>query len=191
MPTVVLFHHAQGLTPGIEHLADRFRAGGHEVIAPDLFEGRTFATLDEGVDYAQGVGFDVIAQRGRDAVEHLSPSLVYAGISLGVVPAQMLTQTREGALGGIFISACLPFEEFGTWPTDMPVQIHAMTHDAQFKGEGDYKAASQLVDTTDFAELYLYPGRDHLFADDSLDTFDENITTIMSAKCLEFLDAKG
>lgn len=36
--TVVLFHHVQGLTPGVLAFAERLREGGHRVVTPDLFE---------------------------------------------------------------------------------------------------------------------------------------------------------
>jgi dienelactone hydrolase len=38
---VVLFHHAQGLTPGVAAFADGLRSAGHIVHTPDLFDGRT------------------------------------------------------------------------------------------------------------------------------------------------------
>ena len=57
MTEVLLFHHAQGQTPGFLAFADELRAAGHTVHAPDLYDGRTFADLDEGVGYAQEIGF--------------------------------------------------------------------------------------------------------------------------------------
>jgi dienelactone hydrolase len=96
---VVLFHHAQGLTDGVREFADRLRSAGHRVTVPDLFEGRTFATIEDGVGYAGETGFDTIIERGRLAAEHLPADLIYAGFSLGVLPAQMLAQTRPGARG--------------------------------------------------------------------------------------------
>ena len=48
MADVLLFHHIQGLTPGIEGFADELRWAGHGVHVPDLFHGRRFPTIDEG-----------------------------------------------------------------------------------------------------------------------------------------------
>jgi uncharacterized protein len=39
---VLLFHHAQGLTPGIISFADTMRRAGHILHTPNLYEGRTF-----------------------------------------------------------------------------------------------------------------------------------------------------
>ena len=88
MAEVLLFHHAQGQTKGFHDLADRLRAAGHTVHAPDLYDGRTFDDLEEGVGHARELGFDALADRGVALAEELPPGLVYVGLSLGVVPAQ-------------------------------------------------------------------------------------------------------
>ena len=120
---MLLFHHAQGLTPGVHAFADGLRAAGHVVHTPDLYDGNTFADLDEGVGYARQVGFDAVLDRGVAAAEGLPAELVYAGFSLGVMPAQKLAQTRSGARGALLFSACLPPSEFGSWPDGVPVQV--------------------------------------------------------------------
>src|SRR5205085_12235343 len=99
MAEVLLFHHAQGLTPGVRAFADELRAAGHVVHTPDLYEGKTFDTVDEGVAHAREVGFGTILERGVAAAEDLPAELVYAGFSLGGMPAQMLAQTRPGTRG--------------------------------------------------------------------------------------------
>ena len=96
MAEVLLFHHAQGQTAGFLAFADQLRRAGHTVHTPDLYDGHTFASIDEGIAYAKKVGFGTIAQRGKEAAEGLPTHLVYAGFSLGVMPAQSLAQTRPG-----------------------------------------------------------------------------------------------
>src|SRR3712207_481485 len=108
MAEVLLFHHAQGQTPGFLAFADELRAAGHTVHTPDLYDGNTFETLDEGVKHAQGVGFGTLAERGQAAAEGMPADLVYAGFSLGAVPAQKLAQTRAGAKGLLLFHAALP-----------------------------------------------------------------------------------
>jgi hypothetical protein len=108
MAEVVLFHHAQGLTPGVVAFAGELRRAGHTVHTLDLFEGRKFATIEEGMGYAEQIGFpDEVIVRGARTVEGLPTELVYAGFSLGVVPAQKLAQTRPGALGALLFYSCL------------------------------------------------------------------------------------
>jgi dienelactone hydrolase len=187
MTEVVLYHHAQGLTDGVRSFADELRAAGHVVHTPDLYDGNTYGSLDEGIAYAKQVGFETILERGRLAAENLPTRLVYAGFSLGVMPAQMLAQTRAGAQGALFFSAALPTSEFGNgWPEGVPVQIHMMEGDEW--AEEDLPAARELTETTDGAELFLYPGDGHLFADSSLPEYDEEAAALLRQRVLTFLE---
>lgn len=188
MAEIVLFHHAQGLTAGVKAFAETLRGAGHTVHLPDLYEGHTFETLEDGVNFARQTGFDVIGQRGVDAVNDLPAELVYAGFSLGVVPAQQLAQTRPGAAGALLIYSCLPVSEFGeAWPAGVPVQIHGMDADPSFADEGDIDAARELVASTPDAELFVYPGDKHLFADSSLADYDAEAAALLTRRVLAFL----
>ena len=191
MAEVVLYHHAQGLTPGVQDFADELRAAGHTVHVPDLYDGNTFDDLDAGIEYARHTGFATIQRRGRDAAEGLSRGLVYAGFSLGAMPAQQLAQTRPGAKGALLFHGCIPVAEFGgTWPPSVPVQVHAMNNDPFFAEDGgDMDAARELVQSTDQAELFLYPGGQHLFADASLASYDQAAATLMMRRVLDFLNS--
>jgi dienelactone hydrolase len=187
MAEVLLFHHAQGQTEGFGAFADELRQAGHTVDTPDLFDGRTFASIDEGMGYVQELGFGEIIDRGERAANELPDGLVYAGFSLGVVPAQKLAQTRSGARGALLFYSCVPVSEFGTWPADVPVQIHGMDADPFFVDEGDLDAARELVESTDQAELFLYPGDQHYFADSSLPSYDADATALLTRRVLDFL----
>src|SRR5438477_7816378 len=186
MAEVLLFHHAHGLTPGVFSFADELRAAGHVVHTPDLYEGKTFGSVDDGVAHAQEVGFGTILERGRAAAEDLPAELVYAGFSLGGMPAQMLAQTRPGARGALlFHSAITPSEFGGDWPRDVPLQIHAMEKDEWFVSDID--AARELAGSADDGKLFLYPGDRHLFADSSLPDYDEPAAALLKRRVLEFL----
>lgn len=190
MAEVVLFHHAQGLTLGVNAFADQLRRAGHAVHTPDMFEGRTFDTVEEGVSYAEEVGFGQLIERGVRAVEELPAELVYAGFSLGVLPAQKLAQTRPGARGALLFHSCVPVSEFSSaWPDGVPVQVHAMNADPFFVGE-DTRAAQALVDQAKDAELFLYPGEQHLFADSSLTSYDQNAAALLTRRVLDFLSGR-
>ena len=190
MAEVLLFHHAQGQTPGFLAFAHELRAAGHVVHAPDLYDGKTFTDLNEGVGYAQEVGFGTIAERGRLAADDLPNELVYAGFSLGAMPAQMLAQTRPGAKGALLFSSAIPTSEFGgSWPQGVPLQIHMMEGD-EWALE-DLPAARELTETIDGAELFLYPGDGHLFADNSLPDYDESAATLLQQRVLALLKDVG
>ncbi|NUW31901.1 dienelactone hydrolase family protein [Nonomuraea sp. SMC257] len=188
MAEVVLFHHALGLTPGVTAFAGELRQAGHTVHTPDLFEGRTLGGIEEGMAYVQELGFGAVIERGTRAVEHLPAGLVYAGFSLGVLPAQKLAQTRPGARGALLYYACVPLSEFGdAWPDGVPVQVHGMDADPVFAGEGDIDFAREVVDSAGQGELFLYPGDQHYFADRTLPSYDADAAALLLSRTLAFL----
>jgi dienelactone hydrolase len=190
MAEVLLFHHALGQTAGFHAFADELRSAGHTVHTPDLYDGRTFVTVEDGVGHARELGFENILARGVRAADGLPEALVYAGFSMGVMPAQKLAQTRPGAQGALFFDACLPVSEFGEeWPANVRVQIHGMDADPSFVGEGDIEAARALVESAPRAELFMYRGDQHLFADSSLPSYDPNAAAQMKSRVLDFLAA--
>jgi dienelactone hydrolase len=195
MADVLLFHHVQGLTSGIVAFADDLRAAGHTVHTPDLFAGRRFASIDEGITHVRGIGFGEVLERGVRVAEGLPDDVVYAGFSLGVMPAQKLAQTRAGARGALFFESCLPTEEFGdVWPAGVPVQIHGKDADPYFATEGDLDAARALVEQlgpSGRAELFTYPGDGHLFADNSLRSYDPEAASLLTSRVLRFLRDLG
>lgn len=189
MTEVVIFHHALGLTHGIKEFAGVIHKAGHRVHTPDLFEGRTFSTIDEGVAQAGEIGFGEVLDRARLAVQDLPEKVVYLGFSLGVLPAQMLAQTRAGAQGAVLCYSCVPFTEFSdAWPDGVPVQVHGMDADPFFADEGDLEAAHELVASTDDAELFVYPGDQHYFADSTLDSYRPEPAKLLMNRVLALLD---
>ena len=153
---------------------------------PDLFDGRTFDTIEEGMAFARETGFGALAERGVAAAQEIDPEVVYAGFSFGVMVAQQLAQTRPGARGALLMYSCLPVSEFGdSWPEGVPVQVHGKEADPFFAE--DLEAAQALVDSADRAELFLYPGEEHLFADSSLPEYDAAAASLLTERVLAFL----
>ena len=190
MAEVLLFHHAQGVTPGIASFADDLRAAGHTVHVPDLFDGRTLGSIDEGMAFLKGQGFDAVRERGVRTADALPADLVYAGFSFGEMVAQQLAQTRPGARGALLFYSCIPISgewAFGPWPDGVPVQIHGAERDPIFAGEGDIDAAREIVEKVDDAELFLYDSDQHYFADSSLPSYDPDATGLLMTRVLEFL----
>jgi dienelactone hydrolase len=187
MAEVALYHHVQGLTEGVHAFADESRRAGHTMHTPDLFDGRTFATIDEGLAFARKAGFGALAERGVAAAEALPADVVYGGFSFGVMVAQQLAQTRPGARGALLMYSCLPVSEFGdAWPEGLPVQVHGKDTDPFFLEDLD--AARALVDSTERAELFIYPGKEHLFADSSLGDYDPSAAKLLMERVLGFLE---
>jgi dienelactone hydrolase len=188
MTEVLLYHHVQGLTDGVQSFADELREAGHTVHTPDVFDGRTFDTIEEGMAFAREAGFGALMERGLAAAEGIRDDAVYAGFSFGVSIAQQLAQTRPGARGALLMYSCLPVSEFGeAWPDGVPVQVHGKEADPFFSE--DLEAARALIDSSDQAELFLYPGEEHLFADSSLPAYDPAAAALLTERVLAFLDA--
>ena len=103
------------------------------------------------------------------------------------MPAQKLAQTRPGARGALLFYSCLPVSESGSsWPAGVPVQIHGMDADP-ILDEGDLEAARALVASTPDAELFLYSGDQHYFADSSLRSYRADAAALLRQRVLEFL----
>jgi dienelactone hydrolase len=186
MATVLLFHHALGRTAGVVGFADRLREAGHDVHVPDLFDGLTFPSLDEGVAHVEAIGFEEVIRRGEAAADALPPDVVYAGFSLGVMPAQALTQRRPGARAALLYHSCVPPDAFDTpWPAGVPVQLHFMADDPW--AEEDLPAAEALAAQVPGAELFRYPGRGHVFADPTTADHDPTAAALLLARSLELL----
>ncbi|HET8987686.1 MAG TPA: dienelactone hydrolase family protein [Humibacillus sp.] len=188
MAEVLLFHHAQGLTPGLLDVAEAVRSAGHIVHTPDLYDGRTFATIDEGIAHARSVGFASLHEHASAVAAELPEAVVYAGFSLGVMDAQRLAQTRPGAVGAVLLDSCAPLGEFAPgWPSGVPVQIHGGAADSFFMDEGDIEAARQVVEAADDGELFTYAGCGHLFADPSAEAYDPDAAALVQERILAFL----
>jgi dienelactone hydrolase len=160
------------------------------VHTPDLFDGRTFDSIDEGMAFIKETGFDDLRAQGVRTADDLPRELVYAGFSFGEAIAQELAQTRPGARGAVLMYSAIPISgewAFGPWPDGVPVQIHGMDNDPIFVGEGDIDAAREIVAAVDDAELFLYPGDQHYFSDSSLPSYDAGATALLTERVLAFL----
>jgi dienelactone hydrolase len=182
MAEVVVFHHALGLTDWVRGFVGSLRDAGHAVHAPDLYDGRTFETIPDGMAYSEELGGPMaIVERGRAAVESLPSEVVYLGLSLGVLPAQSLAQTRPGARGAVLCYAALPLGQWGdnwpeTWPDGVPLQLHILD------GDEDHDIAQDLAATVHGAELFVYPGTEHYFAE-----HDEQAAAHLEERVLAFI----
>lgn len=193
MAEIVLFHSALGLRPGVTAAADRLREVGHTVYVPDYYDGEVFDDLDDGLRKRDELGYAEIARRAKEAVADLPAGLVFAGFSLGTLPAELLAAARPGVRGALLMHGALPVEELGgfgveRWPAGAPVQVHYAAEDPWVEAEevaalgGAVKGAGAA-----FAE-HTYPGSGHLFTDPDLPEYDRASSEAMWRRALAFLD---
>ena len=130
MASIVLFHSALGLTAGVRRFAGALIGDGHTVLTPDLFDGQTFRTVEEGVQKRDALGIPELMRRAAAAVEMTPLDSIYAGFSMGAAAAQYLALSRPGARALVLMHAVLPLAALGgaEWPR-VPVQIHASEAD--------------------------------------------------------------
>ncbi|MFT4286520.1 dienelactone hydrolase family protein [Nocardioides sp.] len=180
MVSVLLFHHAGGLTPGVESFADRLRDEGHVVEAPDLFDGRRFADVEDGVAYARSVGAEVLAARAAE----LPAAEVYGGMSMGASRAAEQVLSRPGATGAFFLyGAVAPSWWDATWPAGVPAQAHVTEADPWREPEAEDEFVADVVD----GELFIYPGAGHLFAEPGHPDYDEQVAKLATERIVAFL----
>lgn len=185
---ITLFHHVLGLTDGIRGTAAALRAAGHEVRVPDLYDGRTFASISEGFAHATEIGFDELHRRAAAAVADEPADIVLGGFSLGVMLAQQLLQTRPGARGGLFFHSFVdPSSLEGAWPEGTPVRILATDRDPFFVDDGDLAAAQEWQRAHPELEIVQYPGGGHLFLEPGTPEHDPEAAQRAIADARDFL----
>lgn len=193
MATIVLFHHVQGLTPGVQAMAAELRATGHTVHTLDLFAGKLPKDLEAGIRMANKLGEDKIQERVDKLFSKLPDELVYIGTSWGAALAQQCAQQRPGTVAAVLLESFVDLDaewSFGPWPENVPVQIHGMDEDPFFAKEGDLEAAQNFVEGEgkDVAQLFTYPGNKHLFTDSSLRSHDPEARALVMERVIEFLE---
>ncbi len=184
MAEIVVFHHAKGLTDPVRDFAGHLRSAGHSVHTPDLYGGRTFDTIEEGMAHSEEIGGPMaIVDMARTAVEPLAQEVTYIGFSLGVLPAQSLAQTRPGARGAVLCYSALPLGRWGdNWPAAWPAGVRLQLH--ILEGDEDFEFAKELAAAVDGAELFLYSGTEHYFAE-----HDAQAAELLLQRVLDFIDA--
>ncbi|WP_344338116.1 dienelactone hydrolase family protein [Kitasatospora putterlickiae] len=185
---ILLLHSVYGLRPAVHTAADRLRAAGHTVHTPDLFEGRTFDDVEEGMAYKEEVGSDELLRRAVGAAAPLLASgttLVYAGLSLGGSLAQNLALADENARGLLLLHGTSDIREDAA--TSIPVQLHVAEPDP-FEPE-DWLNAWYLNMRKAGAdvEIHRYRGAGHLFTDPDLPDYDPEAAERAWVVALDFL----
>lgn len=185
---VILFHSVLGLRPAVAGFAERMRAGGHVVYTPDLFNGRVFEALEDGVLHVRSIGISALIEKAQRSAAELPADAVYAGFSLGASAAQLLAATRVGARGAVLMHGVLSLSALGvaTWP-QVPVQIHYAEDDPWVEAEEVESLSAEVRKSNQECSVYRYGGSAHLFADDGSREYDRAAAESMIERVLAFL----
>ncbi|WP_326697037.1 dienelactone hydrolase family protein [Streptomyces sp. NBC_01754] len=184
---IMLFHSTYGVRPAVHAAADRLRAAGHEVRVPDLFEGHTFDTVEEGTAFKERVGKDELLKRAVLAAAPCSEQgLVYAGFSFGASVAQTLALGDAKARGLLLLHGTSDIAENAS-VDELPVQLHVADPDAFESPDWLNSWYLQMQRTGADVEVYRYPGAGHLYTDPDLPDFDKPAADLTWKVALGFL----
>ncbi|MER5848389.1 dienelactone hydrolase family protein [Streptomyces sp. NPDC002012] len=184
---IMLFHSTYGLRPAVHAAAARLRAAGHEVQVPDLFEGHTFETVEEGLAFKEEVGKDELLRRAvLAAAPYSDRGLVYAGFSFGASTAQTLALGDEKARGLLMFHGTSDIAENAS-VDELPVQLHVADPDPFETHDWLNSWYLQMQRTGADVEVYRYPGAGHLFTDPELPDHDAASAELAWKVALGFL----
>ncbi|ADI11014.1 hypothetical protein SBI_07894 [Streptomyces bingchenggensis BCW-1] len=184
---ILLLHSMYGLRPAVHAAADRLRAAGHEVHVPDLFEGRTADSAEDGMALKEEIGKDELLHRAVVAAAPLSDrGVVYAGFSLGGSIAQNLALGDEKARGLLLLHGTSDIADDAT-ADGLPVQLHVADPDPFEPHDWLNAWYLRMGRAGADVEIYRYPGAGHLFTDPELPDYDEEAAEATWKVALGFL----
>ncbi|AYG83465.1 hypothetical protein DWB77_05661 [Streptomyces hundungensis] len=186
---IMLFHSVHGMRPAVREAAERLRAAGHEVHVPDLYEGRTAETAEEGARLKDEIGKEELLKRAvLAAAPYSERGLVYAGFSLGGSIAQTLALGDEKARGLLLFHGTSDMAE-NTAVDELPVQLHVADPDPFESADWLNSWYLQMRRAGADVEIYRYPGAGHLYTDPGLPDYDEASAELTWRTALGFLDS--
>ncbi|MER8033856.1 dienelactone hydrolase family protein [Streptomyces hydrogenans] len=188
---IMLFHSVHGKRPAVDAAADRLRAAGHQVWVPDLFDGWTTESVEEGMARKDEIGSDELLKRAvLAAAPYSERGLVYAGFSFGASVAQTLALGDEKARGLLLLHGTSDLAPNAS-VDDLPVQLHVAEPDP-FETD-DWLSAwyLQMRKAGAEVEVYRYRGAGHVYTDPELPDWDAEAAERTWAIALDFLDGLG
>lgn len=189
MVNVVVFHHVMGLTDAVARMAEQLGSVGHNVVVPDLFDGKRFSSIEEGVSHVDDLGMQAVIDTGVASVADLDGPLVVVGFSLGVLPAQQLAQTDARVVGAALCFSAVPPDMLAdSWPETVALQIHLVENDPW--ADEDRPAAEELAAQAGI-EITVHPGSGHLVFEPNLADYDPDVTLTITEQIAAFVGSVG
>jgi dienelactone hydrolase len=185
MAEILLFHHALGLTDGLQAFAERLRADHHIVHCPDSYSGHTFDDLDEGLPFAQSIGHDALAEVANRAYRQHRDADVVMGFSLGTAQAQELAQFNRRIHACLLMGGALPSTSLGSdWRHTCTLQIHVADPDEWVRPT----EVEDLLYHAPHSRLYRYADKGHMFVDPSSKDYDADAADLFEERVDDWLE---
>lgn len=183
---IALFHSVLGLRSAELLAAERLRRAGHEVVTPDLFGGETAATLDEGFQLVDRVGWAAVIDRARQTLMGVPDETVLAGVSMGAGVVADLWPERPVAAGVLLLHATAGLPASAR--PGLRVQLHAAEPDDFAPPERVAALRQAARERRVDLEVFRYPGVGHFYTDRELPDHDPVAAELTWRRVLEFLD---
>jgi carboxymethylenebutenolidase len=174
-PGVVVIKEWWGLVPHIKDVCERFASAGFTALAPDLYRGKQVSEPDEAGKAAMAMEADVAGRDMSGAVDELlkhvkGDKVAVVGFCMGGGLALTLATRRPDA-----VSVCVPFYGIALRPDLQPdyskLEAAVLGHYAELDEYCTPDAAraleARLRGLGREAEIYIYPGTDHAFFNDT------------------------
>ncbi|GAA2775460.1 dienelactone hydrolase family protein [Saccharopolyspora taberi] len=185
MAHVALFHSVLGLRSAERLAAERLSKAGHEVVTPDLFDGQTAATLDEGFRLLDRTGWDVVVRRARQAVEDMPEGTAFVGVSMGSGVVANLLSERPAAGPVVLLHAAVELP--ARVPAGLRMQLHAAEPDEFAPPERVAGLRRAARESGVALEIFRYPGAGHFYIDPELPDHDPAAAELTWRRVLDFL----
>jgi carboxymethylenebutenolidase len=187
-PGVLVLHEFFGLQQSFRDYADALRNSGFTVLVPDLYEGVVARDLAEARSLADALDVDHALRRLTAAAEHLTanwhPRLGCVGFSLGAYLASALAQ--EGTLEATVLYYGLGEVEPANWRGSL------LGHFAERDEWEDLAVANDVFKALEEhgveAELHVYPGTGHWFANPGVENaYEARAAELARERTIDFL----
>jgi len=200
-PGVVVLHEWWGLTEPIRLACDRLAEAGFVALAPDLYHGKTTASveeaeklggaLDEKVEQWRGDirgAVEFLRQHGREAAS--GDKFAFVGLSLGGSYAlDMSVNMAEDIAAAIIFYTAWAGPEYRH--ARAAYLFHFAEHDQFEPAESVAELERTLREAGRSATFYTYPGTTHWFTDTNIpDTYNAEAAALAWERTIAFLNAQ-
>jgi carboxymethylenebutenolidase len=198
-PGVVVIQEWWGLVDHIKDLCDRFAAEGFVALAPDLYRGEKTTEPDEAGKLMMTMNIERAAKDMSGAVDEVAKrgggnAVGVVGFCMGGGLALMIGANRPD-----LVKAVVPFYGLIPWEGAQPdytkmaaaVQGHYAEKDDYFNPEAVAGLDKQLEAAGVEHELFIYPGADHAFFNDTRpEVYDADAAATAWDRTLAFFRSK-
>lgn len=185
MASILLLHSIRGLRAVERGAADRWRAEGHAVSTPDLFDGVVPETLEAGFALVEALGEEALVDRATAAAGALPEDAVLSGLSMGAGIAATLWAQRPATAGVLLLHGVGPVPD--TARPGTPLAAHVAEPDP-FESEEWIEWWQAEAEARGLApRLYRYPGAGHLFTDPTIEDDDPAAAALLWGRARSFL----